>query len=689
MPAPAAMPKKLTCTVDEVEEIRVQLVSQIEASKASVEGGIASQLAELEKRLRAEVLKVQQGVDHLDKVKVEEESCAKVARRAEEELSRVAQELRVEIEALRPVITDSVKRSRAELEEQLTQMDVATRDAFAQELESLCGHFDEELGSLRSTMEALVKQCRAEASTTITQERQQLLQALEQAKAVAAEATADARQAAAESLEKVVEAQEQVDKKRDLKAKAIQADNEAKMAELEAQIKESADAAAKALANAVVVASTDLAGASEVADRRFQEVAAQLDKVREIFNDVENVPTRRVDWVIKEAQSRVKFTEVPEEEGAEPPPPWTSFLSPRFDAAGARGLRLELRLFKPTEPPAPDQEKGDCAVFLHAPKGTHVAFRLCLGSLSENFEHKFADGEPVGTQRLCFFLEQVNAVTGSLRLGVEILECIYEFDKKIRGEEGQQQLLEASFRLQRHVNNRVLDQVKLQMDYFKKRMTRRVEWRLEQASMMRRNFPKGAPIRSKEFDAAGIDGMQILFYPSGYDSAGEGFASAYLCAPAGATLSCWLQVGSERRDINHTFDKTGQIGRANFCRWENCLDPDEDCVLIVMDIQEAHVDLVARASHAPPPAVGLRSLAREAVPLTPVGSTIKLQRMADHLPPILQEVKVLPSLWAGKNMHDVAVKVDGLRPIREVRSRGGQRSSGVRKSPSSPQLPPA
>jgi len=104
------------------------------------------------------------------------------------------------------------------------------------------------------------------------------------------------------------------------------------------------------------------------------------------------------------------------------------------------------------------------------------------------------------------------------------------------------QHLDSFFVFHRHINNRLLEQVRVQVEHMKSRMVRRVEWRVEQASILRQCFPPGESIRSQEFDAAGIEGMQLIFYPSGYTGAAEGYCSLFLFAPAGVTLIlvvCW------------------------------------------------------------------------------------------------------------------------------------------------------
>jgi len=99
--------------------------------------------------------------------------------------------------------------------------------------------------------------------------------------------------------------------------------------------------------------------------------------------------------------------------------------------------------------------------------------------------------------------DQINRQDDTLTVGVEVLEAVREIEHIIQppvpledvkpGEENQQdsKALEGSILFHRHVNNRMLDQVNHSADMMKSRMIRRVEWKVEQASMLRRCFPIG------------------------------------------------------------------------------------------------------------------------------------------------------------------------------------------------------
>ena len=59
-------------------------------------------------------------------------------------------------------------------------------------------------------------------------------------------------------------------------------------------------------------------------------------------------------------------------------------------------------------------------------------------------------------------------------------------------------------------SSRLYDQVKQQIDIMQSRMVRKIEWRVESASLLRKCFPPNECLCSTTFSAAGIEGMQSL-----------------------------------------------------------------------------------------------------------------------------------------------------------------------------------
>merc|ERR1719379_762476 len=116
------------------------------------------------------------------------------------------------------------------------------------------------------------------------------------------------------------------------------------------------------------------------------------------------------------------------------------------------------------------------------------------------------------------------------------------------------------------------------------RMTRRVEWHIEHAGQLLSSFPEGEPICSTAFQAAGIDGLQLVLYPSGYTGAKEGYCSCFLYCPGASSLHCWLSVGNQKREAKLCFENGGFYGRTNFCKFEHVVDMASDVVRLVLEI---------------------------------------------------------------------------------------------------------
>jgi len=428
------------------------------------------------------------------------------------------------------------------------------------------------------------------------------------------------------------------------------------------------------------------------AERRIAALEREATKLRAGLSDVANMSTRRVEWVITRASRFVQPLSRPEGRSTDAHMSW---FSSSFDAAGVHGFQFQLQVYQSTEPAMDGGESGDCAVFLWACTGLNMVYRLSVGDSSQVLESRFSGHEPHGTGRLCFLRDHINKNDDTLHIGLEILEIVWEFRRAAQpsppqmpaigdgaapdsGSTGPCDCEEGAGAPQppsgllifhRHVNNRLLEQVRKQVEHMKSRMVRRVEWRVEQAAVLRHSFPHGEPVRSREFDAAGIEGLQLIFYPSGYTGATKGFCSLFLLAPAGATLKFWLHVGKERREATHSFDESGAYGRTNFCRLDSCIDEAQDVVVVALDVQDAYQDLAETSAHSPAQAGDRHPAgAADASRVSAVKSVLKLHRAPGRMPQCLEDVKLLPSLWMAKEGHPGG-RPSGVHPLREYNSR--------------------
>jgi hypothetical protein len=415
--------------------------------------------------------------------------------------------------------------------------------------------------------------------------------------------------------------------------------------------------------------------------KRFADVDEYSRSLSKCLSEIENIPTRRVEWRIPNAAERMR--------------PWdtakaslyTSWFSPRFEAAGMHDLQLEIRLFRQADTNVEGQEAGDTSVFLWACKGVTVTFRLYIGTKTATFEKVFHGRVPYGAKRLCFVSDEIEKSEDLLRVGVEILEVRRDIEKTL-GASPDDEPLEGSIVFQRNINNRLLEQVQGISDIMRSRLVKRVEWRVQHASLLQRCFPHGREICSPTFVAAGIEGMQLVLYPSGYAGATDHFCSIFLFAPAGSTINGHICAHKHKHKIHHTFEMAGAFGRTNFGRFETVIGED-DTVTIALEIVEASQDVRAVAQHQYL-AGDVREGSADDIPPEGIGSVIKLQRSASKFNG-LEDVQQLPSLWTAQPIGNMATAIpDGYHTFSEIQDRSNElaaRSGGRRKPPRSESTP--
>jgi len=540
-----------------------------------------------------------------------------------------------------------------------------------EKLNTFGDQFDQKLTKLHDEICADMEKWGRETEALVQQgaEIQDAMDALQ-----ASKADNDAVWQAAKTCEKIGGEVERLnDKHSSFAEKSDRANNEVflQIDRLNDAVKELRETAAQNQTAVQQEAATNLENFRVDALHRLNTLGQQTQNLFDAMSEVENTATRRVDWVIRDADQRLRPSLTRESLH-------TSFFSPKFNAAGAHGLQLELQIFRSDDPPREGDAVGDCAAFLWACKGSNLSYKLHIGNKSATLEKIFNGRVAYGTSRLCFIRDQLNREDNTLRVSVEILESVREVEHVIsRQEDSTCELddsskpLEGCVLFRRHINNRLLDQVKAQVDIMRSRMTRHVEWRVEQGSMLQKCFPEGEAICSTSFNAAGVEGLQLVFYPSGYHGATNGFCSFFLYAPAGATLRCWLWAGNQRREAHHSFEEHGAYGRTNFCRFDTALDDTTNSVLLALEIEEAHQDMQAKKSH-PVVQPGDRRTQAEIEGTLPaaVDSIVKLQRSSGRIASGLSDRKVLPSLWTGKSLGDLSAVSDGLHSFAELNSSG-------------------
>jgi len=647
------MPKKpVYATYDELtaakEELQAQISSLIAGKASKDENQAASvhlepQLRELEKRV-------------IDNANTASEASQRVASDAKSHTDHAAQVTLNEAKDIIQKLNLERNKSEAELGAKIAHVDSSLRNSFADELTALCENIDKQLNDLSSELVARIELRAKGAAEALANQRQQLDAHLDDARREASCRDSEIRSEAASELARAVGEQGKADAIRDANVFQAHTDLHTRIDNLSGTVSMHEQSAASEISGARSEALAALTSYRRANDRRLAALGDTAGMLEAALSEVRNGPTRRVEWLIRGATGAVTAEVIGDNEQA------MSLWSSKFDAGGATGFQLELRIY-PQEAVA-NEGTGNCALFLWADGGMRIAVRLYVGGKWTTLENVWNERSACGTKRLCFVKDQISSGDDSLRVGIEILELIREVEQPplpkaesartsdeigMDGKNGES-LFESSLVCHRHVNNRVLPQVRTEVERMQSRMVRRIEWLIEHASVLPQRFPPRQQMCSPVFSAAGVEGMQFIFYPSGYAGATDGFCSFFLYCPGGVTLRCWLSAGKQRRETHHSFGEAGAYGRTNFCRYEGLADEDTDTLLLVLEIEDCRQELTTTT-------VGDAS---------GVKGEIKLARLPGKSG--LTDVKLLPSLWSSKGLGDMNKPPDGYHSFGTLRS---------------------
>jgi hypothetical protein len=411
--------------------------------------------------------------------------------------------------------------------------------------------------------------------------------------------------------------------------------------------------------------STELSSSRAAVEQRFisfkttaETKLARLDtwnrQMQVVLGEVENVPTRRIEWHLTHAKERLESAT----QG-------TTFFSPEFEAGGVHGMQLELRLLGNGE--------NSCEVLLWCcHPALKVVVSLYIGTAHKTLNHDFDQLQSCSTGPLCSWKGHLNSGDDTLSIGVEILEAVREVPLVSRsalcdgGDHDDvislnfpSRRIEGDIVRHRYLIHRTLDLVQSQVDHIKSRMVRRVEWRIDQASELRRCFPSGECLCSVPFDAGGIENLQLIFYPSGCSNAREGNCSLFVHCPQGTVMHCYLVLGKQRWEACKDAEfARGYFGRRSFCLFDSCIERD-DTILAAIELQEVQQDVVwSQQAHRP---------ARQLACGGPraIESVVSLRRSPAHN--TLEDVKQLPPLWTSKLQPDLADGLEDYHSFNDVR----------------------
>lgn len=702
-------PKPVYATDDELKATERRLQANIEALKAAM--GPAIQASE--QRLQGAITTV------VGKVEANQAQALQATERVRDDSKAFTEssvnnlEKRIPPVYIAPVEAKLMEMQNA-LTNQIADVDDALRRETAASISQLAATFQEELNNKRDELLDAIAQCAKNADEALMEQRRQIDQAISDARKKAKARAEEVARNAAEELQKAKDQQKAADDAQDERNNRAQSDLHLMLERLTEVVQENKEFAESETTRVEDQANLDISTLRADSEARLDLLDEESLKLRNAVQEVEQLPTRKVDWVIRNVSQRLR------------PPSASrttlhqSWFSPKFNMAGVHGLQLELQIFKKADPPVAGEELGDCAIFLWACKGANLVYKLHCGKVCASMEKIFNGRVPYGTKRLCFVGDQINKSDNTLTISCEILESIRTVEHPIivpEEKETEETLdetgelvetkaptspssfeqaakpLEGCMVYNRQWNNRLLDQVQNKVDHMCARMVRKVEWRVEHASRLRRCFPHGEAMCSTVFSAAGIEGMQLIFYPSGYSGASDGVCSLFLFCPAGTTLRCTLCLANQKRDASHTWEESGAFGRTNYCRFENIIDEVEDSVMVTLEIEEAHQDVRAKVAHKLVVPGDRRTQGQiDGTAGESIESVVKLARHPGSKVQGLEDTRVLPSLWTAKAAGEINVAMaDGMHSMDELkapapprRPAGGRRAAADPSSPTSP-----
>lgn len=673
-------------TSQELEETNARLDALI---KTTADQTVVRAERMFEPKWKAEVAKLSSEVDKKDAA--QKAAMERVTADAKSYTEVSTELVAKKITALFPPLEERITRVQEELLAKIDKEAKDVRQVIAEELSSVCEKFDDELIKVKQELaEALVAKHQA-ALDKLAEVESKIGPNIEEARQEAKTTDEKRGEITELRLKQVYENQLKEEGRRDEKSQRVESEIYLKIERLDDLLKELQEEAHSHTTNARADLEASISQLREQAIGGIEKLDENSTKLREAMAEVENMSTRRVDWIIKNVSQRMRPTTPGSKASLH-----TSWFSPKFNMAGAHGLQMEVQLFRPSDPPVQGESAGDCAVFLWACKGMSLVYKLHIGSKAATLEKVFNGRVPYGTKRLCFLKDQINRENDTLKISVEILEAVREVEHPIKPPPPPTDLdelelavapLEGMLVFKRHMNNRLLDQVKSQVESMRSRMVRRIDWRLEQAGMLRRCFPPGEAICSVPFAAAGIENMQLMFYPSGYNGCTDGYCSFFLHGPAGTTLKCSLLAGTQRRDASHFFAESGAFGRTNFCRYDSAIDEEEDCILLALEIEEAHQDVQAMISHpvVQPGDRRTQALIDGDLPQK-VESVVKLKRSPGKAAAGMNESRILPSLWTPLSLGEQDSRFDGMKTFDDIGKSAGGKSRRPRAGDQSSQL---
>jgi len=189
---------------------------------------------------------------------------------------------------------------------------------------------------------------------------------------------------------------------------------------------------------------------------------------------------------------------------------------------------------------------------------------------------------------------------------------------------------------------------------------RRVEWTIEGYSKQEGGLAKGDSLWSPKFRAAGMDDVQLEFFPKGREKTTfDGFCSLFLWCPSGSKVKYQLWVGSFMRAPDED-EFPGRIGHghSNFCPVGPEVEKENDRLVVGVNFLE--VDAAVRIVEGK----GVRLIGRSLEMLVEKEAEVMTHKAVNkvvwRIPRISERIRTLPQ---GSSMWSKVFTAAGIREI--------------------------
>lgn len=328
------MPKPVYATADELAEAVKKLEGQLKATEAK----LGAALKQSETNLKGELGKANEQM--ASNAQVANEGTQRCGNDSKTYTDDRLNQFRSEMMGLLNGTQDNLSQAQTSLSQKMDDVDNGVREALANELAALCERIDKEFQATREDMTKFSETKSQEGKENLATQRSQLDQAMADAAKEMGEKMDKLQAAMEKTLKDFSDSQDKAQGQRDEKTQRSESEIWLKLDRTNELLQELTESSTRDTENLREESNKNLEDYRTEANGRLDGHDEENLQMRTALMEVENLATRRVDWVIKDASKRLRPN------SASKASLHTSWFSPKFDMAGVHGLQLELQLFR-------------------------------------------------------------------------------------------------------------------------------------------------------------------------------------------------------------------------------------------------------------------------------------------------------------------------------------------------------